>query len=436
MEQHPVPQNITSFEFRLIGDMTPKQFGFLAGGAILAYIIWQLPIPGFIKTPIAFLIAFLGFAFAFLPYEDRPLHRWLAAFLKSIYSPTQYVFRKTEEIPIYLRPDFLAATQKIMPVFRVGESRQKLEEYLKTLPKNVPTALDAQEVGRLSKIQALMGTIAAMPLATSFPKPHLASVTPGLNLRPRPEPTPIPPTKKLTFAEEGRLIFEENKKTVPTIPLPPEKIADRSEFLVREIQNLKKSITDLRTKQPTAQTAPAELINYRQQLAVLERQLEEAENERDTLMRMAIRLQKEMIQKPKGVIPTEVLEKTQAVKIISAQAAKEIGLPRMTNVPNIITGVVQDKRGVFLPNILVEVKDKEGSSIRAFKTNKLGQYAAATPLGNGVYTIELEDPRQQYIFDIIEFKADGSVLPPLAIYARSPTELEREKIHRSLFGVN
>ena len=35
METHPVPQNISSYEFRLVGDMTLKQFLYLAGGILL-----------------------------------------------------------------------------------------------------------------------------------------------------------------------------------------------------------------------------------------------------------------------------------------------------------------------------------------------------------------------------------------------------------------
>ena len=99
MEQHPVPQNITSFEFRLIGDMTVKQFFLLTAGVIFGFIFWQLPLPTLIGKPIALFLFFLGVAFAFLPIEDRPLHRWLLAFIKSIYSPTQFFFQKSEKAP-------------------------------------------------------------------------------------------------------------------------------------------------------------------------------------------------------------------------------------------------------------------------------------------------------------------------------------------------
>ena len=90
MNQHPVPQNVSSYQFRLVGDMTLKQFGLLAGGVVAGFIIYQLPIHGLIKWPFIFISVLFGFALAFIPIEDRPLDRWLAAFLTSIYSPTWF----------------------------------------------------------------------------------------------------------------------------------------------------------------------------------------------------------------------------------------------------------------------------------------------------------------------------------------------------------
>src|SRR3989338_8157320 len=121
-------------------------------------------------------------------------------------------------------------------------------------------------------------------------------------------------------------------------------------------------------------------------------------------MRKMLWLGRGRAQRTKGGSPSEVLEKSQAVKIITAQAAKNVGLTKLTDIPNVVSGVVQDRRGAFLPNILVEIKDADGSSVRAFKTNKLCHFSAATPLENGVYTLELEDPRAEFIFDLIEVK--------------------------------
>src|SRR5687768_4930122 len=96
MDTHPVPQNVTSFQFRLIGDMTLKQFGYLGVGVGFAYLIFILLATSapLIAWPIIVISSFLGIAFAFIPIQDRPLDHWVAAFLKAIYNPTKRVWKK------------------------------------------------------------------------------------------------------------------------------------------------------------------------------------------------------------------------------------------------------------------------------------------------------------------------------------------------------
>lgn len=101
MEQHPVPQPITSYEFRLVGDMTIKQFGKLAAGVILALIVYAINPPGFIKWPLIVLFAGIGFGMAFVPFEGRPMDAWIIAFFKRIYSPTLFIWQsktKTDQV--------------------------------------------------------------------------------------------------------------------------------------------------------------------------------------------------------------------------------------------------------------------------------------------------------------------------------------------------
>ena len=95
MEQHPIPQNISSYRFRLIGEMTLEQFGKVAAGCIIAFILYSLPLPGLVKWFLIILSASSGALLAFVPFEGRPLEIWIISFVKSIYSPTEYVWKKT-----------------------------------------------------------------------------------------------------------------------------------------------------------------------------------------------------------------------------------------------------------------------------------------------------------------------------------------------------
>lgn len=96
MDVHPIPQNVTSFQFKLIGDMTLKQFIYLASGcgfAYLTFMIFGASYP-FVAWPLLITSAILGAAFAFLPIGSRPLDYWVKAFLKAVYSPTKRVWKK------------------------------------------------------------------------------------------------------------------------------------------------------------------------------------------------------------------------------------------------------------------------------------------------------------------------------------------------------
>jgi hypothetical protein len=93
-QAHPIPQNVTNFEFHLVGDMTLKQFGYLAAGVGLAFLVFTTlstsqPI---LAWPIIIISALLGVAFAFLPIQERPLDHWVVAFFKAIFQPTSLKF--------------------------------------------------------------------------------------------------------------------------------------------------------------------------------------------------------------------------------------------------------------------------------------------------------------------------------------------------------
>ncbi|MDO8488091.1 MAG: PrgI family protein [bacterium] len=106
MDQHPVPQNISSYEFRLVGDMTLKQFFQLAGGIGLGLVFYRTPLPGLVKWPLSFIAVLGGILLAFVPLQGRPFSQWLTAFFKAVYSPTQYYWSPVAEIeaPVAAEP--------------------------------------------------------------------------------------------------------------------------------------------------------------------------------------------------------------------------------------------------------------------------------------------------------------------------------------------
>lgn len=139
MEQHPIPQQISSYEFKLVGEMTLKQFGKAAGGIILALIVNASPLVFFIKWPLMFIFAVGGLALAFVPFQDRPLETWMLSFIKSIYNPTIYLYKK-RAMKNWLDVDLSRNLAKIKAEEEEEEEKRpvkektKVKEFIESLP--------------------------------------------------------------------------------------------------------------------------------------------------------------------------------------------------------------------------------------------------------------------------------------------------------------
>lgn len=135
MEQHPIPRQITTFEFKLIGFMTLKQFLYLVIFCPIGYIAATIiPIP-FVNIIIGILIGGIGAAFAFLPIMDRPLDVWLKNMYKRLNAPSQYFYMKKND-PVYFLKDLFFLEDPHLVVTHV-ESKEKLQEYLSKQQKTV-----------------------------------------------------------------------------------------------------------------------------------------------------------------------------------------------------------------------------------------------------------------------------------------------------------
>ena len=135
MEQHPIPQQISSYQFKLVGDMTLAQFGKAAGGIILAILVNASGMVFFIKYPLMFICGGGGLALAFVPFEDRPLETWLSAFIKSIYSPTMYIWRKTAPVNwLDIDRNKTLVTDEDEKIEVEEKDENKIKEFIQSLP--------------------------------------------------------------------------------------------------------------------------------------------------------------------------------------------------------------------------------------------------------------------------------------------------------------
>jgi len=197
-ESHPIPQQISSYQFRLVGDMTLKQFFQLAGGALMSLLFYSTGLHPIIKWPLMILSVGLGAALAFLPFEERPLSRWMLAFFHSIYSPTIFNWVKTPNTLKFFAPDdTTSVVQKIL----VPQNE--------ALVKTAPVAkLDNEEKTLLDKIT---GLFVATPTLTVIPAEAVAKT-----------PTIVPITQPINIPTRPKIITEEvvSGKATPSGPTP------------------------------------------------------------------------------------------------------------------------------------------------------------------------------------------------------------------------
>jgi hypothetical protein len=462
MEQHPVPQNVTNFEFKLIGDMTVRQFAYLAAGIIVGYLFYTLPWPDIIRFPIAFLCGFVGFAFAFMPIEERPLDKWFTNFIRSVYSPTQFLWKKSPQVPSfweYQVPKF-SSSKTLIPT---GEMHQKLEEYLKTLPPKTQNLLDEMETKRLLSLNLggtnqspiLMPQIPLIPNQTNIVKIHRLHARDEkggiIFIQQQTKPSEVP--KQDTFKREapkpeaqkpeqpinpnitigpGGIITK--TQTTPLNQRPAAQITqqvvkkvekqavrsnltDQNSELKKQIDELQKQINVLKTE-PIPETMTGK--EFDNKIKELVAKLSETEKQRQQTENELIRLRRKIGQdqenqptiKPQAYQEVDTKQQPTA-KYVSGKTAQQKGIPTLTTTPNVISGIVTDDLGNIIQDTIIIIKDKTDNPVRALKTNKVGQFMISTPLENGTYYLELE--KEGYKFDIIEVELNGSVLSPLEI---------------------
>jgi hypothetical protein len=114
---------------------------------------------------------------------------------------------------------------------------------------------------------------------------------------------------------------------------------------------------------------------------------------------------------PKFSPPTQIIQPKVEAKFVPSAI-----IPATPTMSNLLVGFVHTPDGKIVENAILEVRDPQGTPVRAFKTNKLGQFRSATPLPNGSYEIETE--KEGFRFDIIKVELKGEILSPIEIVSK------------------
>lgn len=355
-EQHPVPQNISSYQFRLVGDMTLTQFFQLAGGALLGLLVYSLPLPNIFKWPLIIILVLGGAAMAFLPIQERPLAMWLGAFMRSIYSPTVYIWKKLPSYQFYALEDTTNAQS-------VAQDQQQTvqSETVAASPAHVAN-LEEGEKTMLTKISRLFA---------------LGGVRQPKNQQP------------------AAVVNQQQTAQTQTVPAPVE---------------TQIPIATPPQKPIELPVAPAkkEVVVPQQQKVKVESHENNQQNE-NNIDHVPVEIEEQKLNKTLSA-------DNQQQQTVAADFSVNAAPPTPPERANVVVGQVIDTSGKIVEGAILEIKDEQGRPVRALKTNKAGHFLIVTPLNNGKYTITTE--KEGYNFDTIEIEAKDEKIEPIAIHAK------------------
>jgi hypothetical protein len=336
--------------------MTLKQFFELLIGIGLAIFFYNLNLLFPIKFVLIIFSVMIGFGLAFMPIEERPLDHWVIAFLKSIYRPTHFIWKKHPHTPAFLtytpQPDSHPTdSQEIMEAI-IQRKRAGLSSYLQTLPQNhLLTNLEQQERGHLSHISQLFtGDLSYQSVEP--PKPQTS-----LNI---------------SYTAPDPVIHVPQSQTATKLKIAPQLGGVEQKRAVAIEKSFEKTKSHATSSQTVIETTPQPV--------------------------------------------SDTKAKTKKSETIIAQTTTNLPFPSTPSTPNTIVGMVLTPDNKIIENAIIEIRDNSQTPVRATKTNKLGQFFSTTPLKNGVYEIEVE--KEGVGFDILKLELKGDIIDPLKIQAK------------------
>jgi len=189
--------------------MTLQQFFQVAGGALLALLIYSSGLPVYVKWPLIVISFLIGVAFAFFPLEDRPLSKWFVLFIKAIYSPTLYVWKQTPHKFSYFQPETETAEQQAqeqIPPETNGKKREgheKLEHEEKKFLEKVSKDLSSPSA-QLKSVPVVTDQASQKSVDTQLKEIKGTKV-------------PVPKVEQINVEHQEKSIVQEEQSTKPKV---------------------------------------------------------------------------------------------------------------------------------------------------------------------------------------------------------------------------
>jgi hypothetical protein len=378
MREHPVPQDITNYQFHIIGDMTIKQFAMVLAGVLLAVLIYATNLPVFLKWPLIAISVATGAMAAFVPIEEQPIDHWIVVFIRSLYKPTKYYWRREAHIPPAFRfePSSLTTGSGFEEdVDLTPAKRERIKQFMSSIePERQATAYDEWENQYLSYISDSFGSVqvSQQDVREGFQKPAFSTQPRRLG----DDPTAVAAGAIDTEASSQAQYTQQKQEAAD-----PNQVAQEIEIPQEQSPEV-------------AQTTPD--ANDQKSSEVINNSQASTQPASDSIQSMQ---------------PTP---QPQSAATSDVRVNPNLPFPEPPQTPNKLVGMVLTPDNHSITDAIVEIKNAQtGATDRAVKTNKLGQFFISTPLPNGEYVLEMD--KDGFQFQPQRLILQGTPVPPLEI---------------------
>lgn len=392
MKEHPIPQDITGYRFHIVGSMTLKQFGEVAAGVVIAFLIYNTSLIAILKWPLVALFGLGGAAAAFLPIGERPLSHWISTFVGLMYKPTQFFWKRSYNIPAPFL--FKGNADQVVQLQEVDLSparRQRIKEFISSTKAIELQEYTGDELSKMSSVLSLFSQEMHTQITTNTHSKEPEK--PPLSIRVR-SMRDMHPTD-LSRLENTEHIAVNSLDSDTTIE--DTYIIDDSQTM-RTYSDRKSAFLEPSQVAQSLDLPEIETVNLDKKFL---------SDEDETLRNQQIYSGERAfsVQTAPESNPTQTTE--------TALFNAALPFPTKPTVPNKLVGMILTPNNELIPGAIVEIKTLEGHVIRAVKTNALGQFFITTPLLNGQYVVTVE--KGETVFTPLSITLNGTIVEPLEI---------------------
>lgn len=406
--QHPIPQNFMDVEFKIIGELTMRQFVYLCCFGGPTYLFYISPLPAVVKYPLVFFFGLLTLVLIAVPIDDRGADEWIVNLIKAIYGVNQRVYRKSPEIPRAFSMKSVQFIQAGMIATTSTTNRRKVEEYIKGISKveERPDEFDFNFASR-KFVDSRVSTF-----QTNFSTPQSQT-------------QPQTPTTKESAFEEVVLF----SPTVKTEEAPVKTLPFKKQIVVPEISRILPSKLKIFNKKTVEADSQDELRTSmasspgRKFISFSKKEAEE--------LILPIRGEKSLnIFEATPIIESASPKKdiktiTKELEEITREAKKNYGIETFrtvsldeNNQTNNLSGTVTSEDGNYLENLDVQIYDVNNSLIANSISNQEGKFTFFN-LKTGNYQIKISNPYLYNLnFDIINLNVQGFPYPQIKLVGK------------------